>query len=80
MEANIKELYFCCTKYDIIVGVMEDPLSKQNALNNFQRELDALVERGAHTTPCEGYEDVEKSLAMLKEKVREKFPSIRVNF
>lgn len=80
MEPDIKELYFCCTKYNIILEVMDNPAAEANAMRNFQKELDELVSKGAHTRACKDYEDLDSHLEKLREALREKFPRIAINF
>jgi hypothetical protein len=80
MEPNIKELYFCVSKYSIIFEVMDNPGAQANASKNFQADLNDLVSKGAHTRSCEGYEDLEASLEQLRQILRDKFPRIMFDF
>ncbi len=77
---NVKELYFCCSKYKIILEVMDNPASEANAMKNFQAELDELVAKGCHTKGCEGYEDVELHVSRLRELIQQNFPRIEIKF
>ncbi len=77
---DIKELYFCCSKYDIILSCMEDPAGTANAMKNFQNELDELVKSGAHNRGCVGYEELEHHQNVLRKILQEKFPRIIINF
>ena len=77
---DIKELYFCVSKYSIIFEVMDNPGAQANASKNFQADLNYLVSKGAHTRSCEGYEDLESALEQLRGILRDKFPRIMFDF